>query len=173
MNGTSTGAPRRIIEAGASAKAASVERLGELDAVAVRVEDVHEPHLPGELDHDAYLDVVAAQPIGLRLHVVDVDGRDPAFGIRLALGQRDVHRAALELGPAVVPVDEGLVETQDPLEEVASPVEVANEVPDARAPDRHLRPEHTEASRECGPCRSAAPAMESQDAAAAIDHDGV
>ena len=49
---------------------------------------------------------------------------------RLTFGERDAHRAVLELRPLVVPVDERLVEPEHALVEVATPVEVADEVPD-------------------------------------------
>ena len=49
MNGTSAGEPLRII----------VEGLRELDAIAVGVEDVDDPHLPGELEHGADFDALA------------------------------------------------------------------------------------------------------------------
>src|SRR5579884_516666 len=123
MNVASAFDPRRITIASV------LERLRELDAVAVRIEDVDDPHLPGQLEHGADLDALAAQPVGVRLHVVDVDHRHARLR-RLALRERDLHRAALELRELVLPVDVRLVEAQQPLVEVAAAVEVADEVPD-------------------------------------------
>src|SRR3954454_19026872 len=105
--------------------------LRELNAVAVRVEDVDETHLAREVEDDAHLDALLAQLVGLDLHVRDVDHRDAALG-RLTLGERDAHRAVLELRPLVVPVDEGLLEAEHALVEIAAEVEIADEVPDAR-----------------------------------------
>ena len=55
-----------------------VQGLGELNAVAVRVEHVHEPDLPVQLEDDSYLHARVAQPFCLGLHVGDVDVRDAA-----------------------------------------------------------------------------------------------
>ena len=77
-----------------------VEGLCQLDAVAVRVEDVHEPDLPVQLEDDTDLDARCAQALGLRLHVDDVDVRDAARLGRVAHGERDLHPAVLEPRPA-------------------------------------------------------------------------
>ena len=53
--------------------------LGELEPVAVRVEDVDQPHRPVQLEHGADLDARLGQPLALGLDVVDVDRRDRAF----------------------------------------------------------------------------------------------
>src|SRR5262245_3956510 len=71
-----------------------LERLRELDAVAVRVEDVDDPHLAGELDHRADPDPLVSEAVGLRLDVVDIDHRDAALRVGLARGEGDVHAAA-------------------------------------------------------------------------------
>src|SRR6266567_1094252 len=92
-----------------------LERLRELDAVAVGVEHVDDAHLAGELDHCADLDVLGAQPIGLGLDVVDVDHCHPAAGVGVALGDGDVHRASPEGRPAFVKIDEGLFEPENAL----------------------------------------------------------
>src|SRR4051794_8141292 len=105
--------------------------LRELNAVAVRVEDVDEAHLAGEVEDDTNLDTLLTQLVGLDLHVGDVDHRDAPFA-RLTLGERNAHRSVLELRPLVVPVDEGLLEAEHALVESAAEVEIADEVPDAR-----------------------------------------
>src|SRR5439155_10321207 len=102
----------------------------KLDAIAVGIEHVDKAHLPCQLEHDADVDALLPQLLCRRLHVVDVDRRDPTLG-RLALGERDQHLAVLELRPLVAPVDERLLEAQHTFVEVATDVEVANPVPDS------------------------------------------
>src|SRR3954469_9156484 len=125
MNGTSAGEPLRIA-------ASDIQGLCKLHAVAVPVEDVDDSHLTGQLEHGADLDALVPQPGGIRLRVLDVDSRHAAAQRGLALGERDAHLTLLELRPFVVPVDERLVEAEQPLVEVTPAIEVANEVPHAR-----------------------------------------
>src|SRR5215208_4749914 len=108
MKGTSACPPRRIMRSPSLLD----QRLGQLDAVPVGIEDVDEAHLPRQLEHDADVHVLAAEALRLGLDVADVDRRDAAFGIRLALRQCDPHVAVLQLRPAVVPVDERLLEPE-------------------------------------------------------------
>src|SRR4051812_1102661 len=124
--------PRNRASPGAAGRiTGSVVRdiLRELDAVPVRVEDVEQPHLAVELEHDADLDALGPQPVRLRLHVLDVHVRDPAL-LRLPLGERDLHRPALEPGPAAVPVDVRLLEAELVAVEGAAGVEIPHSVPD-------------------------------------------
>src|SRR5918992_164963 len=122
MNGTSALPPRRITS----------EFLGQLDPVSVRVVDVEDAHLVVQLQDDADLDALVAEPLRLRLQVLDVDVRDAAL-LRLALRERDLHPAALEARPAAVGVEVRLGEGEHVAVERAAPVEVANVVPDDRA----------------------------------------
>src|SRR5512132_729986 len=108
--------------------------LDQLDAIAVRIENVQQPYLVVDLQDRADLDILGAKPLRLRLRVVDVDRRDTCF-LRLALGQRDLHGAAFKLGPAATLVQVRLREAELAGVEAASRVEVANEVPDPHAPD--------------------------------------
>ena len=66
----------------------SYELLGELDPVPVGVVDVEQAHLALELEDDPDVHAGVAQAVGLRLQVVDVDVRDAAVLLRLALGER-------------------------------------------------------------------------------------
>src|SRR5919106_6802830 len=52
--------------------------LPELDAVAVRVDDLEQTHLAVELEHDADVDALLAQAFSLCLDVVDLYVRDAA-----------------------------------------------------------------------------------------------
>src|SRR5581483_7303000 len=80
--------------------------------------------------HRADVDGLGAQSVCLRLDVLDVDGRNRAVGIRLALGDRDLHAAAFELRPLLVEVDGGLLEAEQAAVEVPARFEVADVVPD-------------------------------------------
>jgi hypothetical protein len=55
-----------------------VQGLGELNAVAVRVEHIHKPDLPVQLEDDSYLHPGVAQSFCLGLHIGDVDMGDTA-----------------------------------------------------------------------------------------------
>ena len=55
--------------------------------------------------------------------------RDAAF-LGLALGDGDLHLAALEARPALLPVDERLLEAERLAVEGAAGIEVAHAVPD-------------------------------------------
>src|SRR5439155_7286387 len=103
--------------------------LRQLQAVAVGVVDVQEPDLAVQLEHDTDVDACRAQPLGLGADVVDVDGRGPAL-LGLALGQRDLHLPALELGKARLGVVGRLGEAEDPGVEVPARMKVADSVPD-------------------------------------------
>ena len=70
-----------------------LQGLGELHAVSVRVEDVHEPELPVQLEDDTHVDARLAQPLGFALHVGHLDVGDAARLARVALGKRDLHLA--------------------------------------------------------------------------------
>ena len=85
-----------------------------------------------QLEDDAHLDPRLAQPLGLALHVGHVDVGDAARLVRLALGERDLHPAVREPRPAVVEVDEDLLEAEHVAVEGARRVEVAHPVPDRR-----------------------------------------
>src|SRR5262249_54231394 len=102
----------------------------ELDAVAVRIEHVQEAHLAVQLEDDADLDALVAELICRGLDVRDVDVRDAAVLLRLPLGEPDLHRAALELRPPVVGIEERLREAELVPVERAAPVEVPHVVPD-------------------------------------------
>src|SRR5579872_1642880 len=108
------------------------EVLRELDAVAVRVVDVDEPHVAVQLEHRADLDPGLAEAVGLGADVVDVDMRYTAL-LGLAFGERDVHLASLEARPALVPVDEQLAEAERIAVERAPGVEIAHAVPDGQS----------------------------------------
>src|SRR6476661_11216330 len=123
MNGTSPGEPLRITLV--------AYRLCELHTISVGVEHVHDAHLTCQLQHNPYVEAFAAEPIGIGLDVLHVDRRDAALH-RLALGDRDPHPSVLKLRPLVVPVDVRLGEAEHTLVEVATAVEVPDEVPDAR-----------------------------------------
>src|SRR6478735_3059530 len=88
------------------------ELLGELYAVAVRVEHVEQPHLALQLEHDADLETGLAKPFCFELHVGDVDVSDPAVVARLSLGQPDLHLAVLQQRPALGEIDTGLLEAK-------------------------------------------------------------
>src|SRR5579884_3996775 len=102
----SCGPPRRTND-----RASVVEGLGELNAIAIRVEYVAEAHLSCQLQDDADVDLFGAEAVRFGLDVLDVDHRDARLALRrgLALGDGDVHLVARELRPAVVEVDERLV----------------------------------------------------------------
>src|SRR5687767_7204572 len=103
--------------------------LAELDAVAVRVDDLEQAHLAVELEHDAHLDPLGSEPRRFLLHVLDLDVRDSPL-LRLAGRQRDLHAASLELRPAVGRVEHQLREAEAVAVEPARRVEVAHRVPD-------------------------------------------
>src|SRR5918992_2716568 len=103
--------------------------LDELDAIPVWIEHVQEPDLVVELEHGSDLDVRGAQALGLRLHVVDVDRRDARL-LRLTLGERDPHLAALELRPARLVVQVGLGEAELVRVEGARGGKIPDAVPD-------------------------------------------
>src|SRR5262249_51279269 len=79
---------------------------------------------------DADLDALVAELICRGLDVRDVDVRDAAVLLRLPLGEPDLHRAALELRPPVVGIEERLREAELVPVERAAPVEVPHVVPD-------------------------------------------
>src|SRR5581483_7858569 len=107
------------------------ELLRELDAVAVRVEHVQEPHLSGELEHDPDLDAGFPQP-ALLLQVLDVDVRDGALGLRLALSKPELHRSAPQVRPPLREVDRSFLEAEHVAVEASRGIEIANVVPDGR-----------------------------------------
>ena len=81
-----------------------------------------------QLEDGAHLDVVLTEPVGLGFHVVDVDRRHAAV-LRLLLGECDLHRSALELGPAAGLVEVRLLEAELARVPLARSVEVADAVP--------------------------------------------
>src|SRR5882757_7286108 len=107
----------------------SLQLLSQLNAIPVRVVDIEEPHLAGQLEDNPDLDASLAQPVGLLLEVGDVDVRD-ALVARLPLREPDLHLASPELRPAGVEVDGELLEAEHLLVEAAALVEVADVVPD-------------------------------------------
>src|SRR5215216_6397261 len=121
-NRTSCGFPRLITS----------KLFDELQAIAVRVEDVEEADLVVDLEHGSDLDTLGAKPLRLRLGVVDVDRRHPRlFG--LSLSERDLHAGPLEVGPALVLVEVRLGEAQLVGVEGTRGRQVTNAVPDAHA----------------------------------------
>src|SRR3954452_4391868 len=109
----------------------ALQLLRELDAVAVGVVDVEEAHHAlRDLDDDADLDALVAQAVGLCLHVLDVDVRYDAVVARVALGEADLHRAALQVRPALLEVDGHLLELQRVAIEATGVVEALDVVPD-------------------------------------------
>src|SRR5918994_6336438 len=106
--------------------------LAELDAVAVRVDDLEQPHLAVQLEHDPHFDPFGSQPRGLLLHVVDLDVRDSPL-LRLASRQRDLHPTSLQLRPALARVEHQLGEAQPVAVELPRRVEVAHGVPDRQS----------------------------------------
>src|SRR5437588_12476805 len=103
-----TGSQRIAAAPTAAATSARGKLLRKLDAVSVRIEDVEQAHLAVQLDDDADLDALGAQPLGLRLQIVHVDVRHTAVPLRLALRETDVHLAVPQLRPAGPRVDGGL-----------------------------------------------------------------
>src|SRR5688572_16781004 len=101
----------------------NAELLDELQAVAVGIEDVQQPHLVVDLEHGPDLDVVRAEPLGLALRVVDVDRRDAGL-LRLTLCECDPHPAALELRPPALGVEVRLGEPELPGVEVPRRCEI-------------------------------------------------
>src|SRR6476659_930860 len=85
-----------------------------------------------ELQDSADLDSFFAKPLGLRLDVVDVDRGDTGFVLlgRRALGDRDLHLAALEPRPAPLLVEVGLLEAELFGVEDARRLQVSHLVPD-------------------------------------------
>src|SRR5579862_8287981 len=120
------------LSAGRSIARRPSELLRELDAVAVRVEHVQEPHLSGELEHDPDLDAGFPQPARLLLQILDVDVRDGALGLRLALSEPELHRSAPQVRPPLREVDRSLLEADYVAVEAARGIEIANVVPDGR-----------------------------------------
>src|SRR5436305_4176984 len=113
------------------------ELLRELDAIAVRVVDIEKAHhAVRDLDDDPDVDACRAQPVGDALHVVHVDVGDDAVVTRDAFGEPDLHRAVLQVRPALVEVDGVLLEAERLAVEASRLVEVAHVVPDA---GRHQR----------------------------------
>ena len=112
--------------------ASSRHVLGELDPVPVRVEDVDEPDLAVQLEHDADLDPRGAEPFCLGLHVGNLDVRDAAVLDRLALRERDLHLAVAEARPGAFVLVVGLLEPERLDVEPPRRVEVADAVPDGR-----------------------------------------
>src|SRR5579859_4189882 len=102
--------------------------LRELDAVAVRVIDVEQAYVAVQLEHRPDRDTRLAQTCRLGPDVLDVDVCDTAV-LRLAFGQRDLHLASLKARPALLPVDEELLEPECVAVEGATCIEVAHAVP--------------------------------------------
>src|SRR4029078_9837320 len=106
--------------------------LRELDAVPVGVVDVEQAHMAMELEHRADVDALVAQALRLGLQVIDVHVRDAAL-LGLALRDRDHHLAALQPGPALLPVDVCLLEAEGLAVERPARVEIAHAVPDGHS----------------------------------------
>src|SRR5919204_498924 len=119
----------------AAATSARGKLLGELDTVPVRVEDVQEADLAVQLEDDADLDPLRAQPLRLGLQVGHVDVRHAAVLLRLAPREADLHVAAPEPRPAALGVEVRLGEAERVAVEAAPGVQVAHVVP-----DRHETP---------------------------------
>ena len=102
-----------------------------------------------DLDDDTDVHAGGAELLRFGLHVVDVDVRDDAVVLRLALGEPDLHRASLDVRPALLEVDGALLEPERLAVEASGGVEVADVVPDGR---RH----HRDATRR-GPGPAASP----------------
>src|SRR5919206_4506948 len=116
----------------AAATSARGKLLGKLDAISVGVVDVEQPHLAVQLEDDADLDSRRPKPLRLRLHVLDVDVRDAAVLLRLALREADLHLASAELRPAALGVEVGLREAEDVAVEPAGHVSGPHVAPDSR-----------------------------------------
>src|SRR5690242_1776996 len=104
--------------------------FGKLDAIAVRVVDVEQPHLSMELEDRSDLDPLGAEAVGFGLDVTNVHGRDAGLLLRLALRDRDLHLSAQQPRPAAFLVHVGLHEAELVDVEGAACVEVAHVVPD-------------------------------------------
>src|SRR5204863_9581999 len=87
-----------------------LQLLRELDPIPVRVVYVEQSHLALELEDDADVHAGVAQPLRLRLQIFDIDVRDGAVLLRLALGEAELHLAVLQVRPALDEVDGGLLE---------------------------------------------------------------